>query len=161
MSQTPCWRERCGLLLPSFALLASFLDLLQIPCCAHACCCSTFILISFVGCPSTANPPFPIIVAQNCSKLHRKTQPRNRSINASTCKEVWLAGEAPRPLWLTLSIRDCSASFGIWLSWAASRWSCSLLLLVYVRVSSLTYTSRVKVDDEAKSLLKLPGKNVS
>ena len=67
VSRGSCWRGRRGPFLPCFVLLASSPDLPQIPCCAHACCCSTLIPISFAGCPSTAIPLFPIIVAQNCS----------------------------------------------------------------------------------------------
>ena len=35
----------------------------------------------------------------------------NRSLNASTCKEVWLDGTRPWPFWLTLSFPDCSRLF--------------------------------------------------
>ena len=67
VSRGSCWRGRGGPLLPFIALLASSPDLLRILCCAHACCCPTLILLNFAGCPSTASPPFPIIVVQNCS----------------------------------------------------------------------------------------------
>ena len=67
VSRRSCCRGRGCPLIPFFVLLASSPDLTQIPCCSHACCCSTLVPISFTGCPSTATPPFPIIVAQNFS----------------------------------------------------------------------------------------------
>ena len=57
------------------------------------------------------SPLFSIIVVQKCSLPQLKSQPRNRSLNASTYKEVWQDGTRPWLFWLTLSFPDCSRLF--------------------------------------------------
>ena len=59
-----------------------------------------------------SSPLCPIIVAQKIARYRSfKSQPRNRSPNASTYKEVWLDGTRPWLFWLTLSFPDCSRLF--------------------------------------------------
>ena len=59
-----------------------------------------------------SSPLCPIIVEQKIAWYRSlKSQPRNRSLNASTYKEVWLDGTRPWLFWLTLSFPDCSRLF--------------------------------------------------
>ena len=53
-----------------------------------------------------------IIVAQKIARYHSfKSQPRNRSLNASTYKDVWLDDTRRWLFWLTLSFLDRSRLF--------------------------------------------------
>ena len=55
-----------------------------------------------------SDPPiFSIIVAQKISRYGSSNQPRNRSLNASTYKVVWLDGTRPWLFWFTLTFPDC------------------------------------------------------
>ena len=59
-----------------------------------------------------SSPLCPIIVAQKIARYRSfKSQPRNRSLNASTYKDVWLDGTRPWLFRLTLSFPDCSRLF--------------------------------------------------
>ena len=59
-----------------------------------------------------SSPRCPIIVAQKIARYRSfKSQPRNRSLNASTYKEVRLDGTRRWLFWLTLSFPDCSRLF--------------------------------------------------
>ena len=53
-----------------------------------------------------------ILAAQKIARYRSfKSQPRNRSLNASTYKDVWLDGTRPWLFRLTLSFPDCSRLF--------------------------------------------------
>ena len=59
-----------------------------------------------------SSPLCLIIVAQKIARYPRfKSQTRNRSLNASPYKEVWLDGTRPWLFWVTLSFPDCSRPF--------------------------------------------------
>ena len=83
-------------------------DLPQIPCCPHAAPPRSFPFC-FAGRPSAVILPLPHHRrAENCLLPQLKSQPRNRSVNASTYKEVWLDGTRPWLFCTTLSFPDCS-----------------------------------------------------
>ena len=92
-------------------MLASSPDLPRIPYYAHAAPPSSFPFC-FAGCPFTVIPPLPHHRrAETRSLPQLKSQPRNRSLNASTYNEVWLDGTRPWLFWLMLSFPGCSRLF--------------------------------------------------
>ena len=103
--------EEDDLLLSCSVLLAFSPDLPQISYCVHAAPPRSF-QFCFAVCPSTVIPPLRHHHrAENYSLPQLKSQPRNRSLDASTYKEVWLDGSRPWLFWLTLSFPDFSRLF--------------------------------------------------